>query len=193
MCFLTEDHLQLCMTTSFLKFHRNAQFHKSVKSWIRLLHIHHAAYQQWQLGTCIAGLHMYYCIHWKASEWRSFLVFYSVACFKHVMPATYYSHWLLLVFSLVHLHTDKHRNATKTGSLFWKENIPLPINAGTSSGSSDFSAEFPPTTVWLAKNSLVNMPCKMSAAILLAHCVRWSAACTTDLNNCKQRQLIALS
>ena len=113
MCFLTEDHLQLCMTTSFLKFHRNAQFHKSVKSWIRLLHIHHTAYQQWQLGTCIAGLHMYYCIHWKASEWRSFLVFYSVACFKHVMPATYYSHWLLLVFSLDHLHTDKHRNATK--------------------------------------------------------------------------------
>jgi hypothetical protein len=38
--------------------------------------------------------------HWKASEWRSFLLFYSVVALKPVMPSQFYTHWLLLVYSV---------------------------------------------------------------------------------------------
>lgn len=35
--------------------------------------------------------------YWKASEWRCFLLFYSVVVFKKLMKAKYFHHWLLLV------------------------------------------------------------------------------------------------
>ncbi len=37
---------------------------------------------------------------WKASEWRSFLLFYSFVTFAHVMPNNYFHHFLLLVFGI---------------------------------------------------------------------------------------------
>ena len=45
--------------------------------------------------------------HWKASEWRSFLLFYSVVALKPVMPSQFYTHWLLLVYSVYTL-MSKH-------------------------------------------------------------------------------------
>jgi len=35
--------------------------------------------------------------YWKASEWRCFLLFYSVVVFKKLMRTKYFQHWLLLV------------------------------------------------------------------------------------------------
>jgi len=36
---------------------------------------------------------------WKASEWRSFLLFYSIVCIRGHLPTEHYSHWLLLVYA----------------------------------------------------------------------------------------------
>ena len=41
--------------------------------------------------------------YWKASEWRSFLLFYSVVALKPVMPQQLYNHWLLLAFAIYSL------------------------------------------------------------------------------------------
>jgi hypothetical protein len=38
--------------------------------------------------------------YWKASEWRNFLLFYSVVCIKHFLPKQFLQHWFLLVFSI---------------------------------------------------------------------------------------------
>jgi len=38
--------------------------------------------------------------YWKASEWKAFLLSYSIVCLKPVMPNALYRHWLLLVYSV---------------------------------------------------------------------------------------------
>ena len=43
---------------------------------------------------------------WKASEWRSFLLFYSPVFLKDLLPAVYYNHWLLLSFAVYTLLQD---------------------------------------------------------------------------------------
>ena len=37
---------------------------------------------------------------WKASEWKSFLLYYLLICFKNFLPLRYMKHWLLLVYSI---------------------------------------------------------------------------------------------
>lgn len=37
---------------------------------------------------------------WKASEWRSFLIYYSLTCMEGILPLTYYHHWSLLISSI---------------------------------------------------------------------------------------------
>jgi len=37
---------------------------------------------------------------WKGSEWRSFLLYYSVLVLRGILPAKYLNHWFLLVFSI---------------------------------------------------------------------------------------------
>ena len=41
--------------------------------------------------------------YWKASEWRSFLLFYSPVLLKSVLPKKFFKHWCLLVFSIFYL------------------------------------------------------------------------------------------
>ena len=38
--------------------------------------------------------------YWKAAEWRSFLLLYSHLVLKDILPASYFKHWMLLVFAL---------------------------------------------------------------------------------------------
>ena len=40
---------------------------------------------------------------WKATEWRSFLLFYSPVILSAFLPKPYYHHWLLLVFACTNL------------------------------------------------------------------------------------------
>jgi len=42
--------------------------------------------------------------YWKASEWRAFLLLYSVVILKGVLPDRYYNHWILLVYSVYSMH-----------------------------------------------------------------------------------------
>ncbi|XP_043270733.1 uncharacterized protein [Venturia canescens] len=37
---------------------------------------------------------------WKANEWRNFILYYFIPCFKDILPLAYLKHWLLLVSSL---------------------------------------------------------------------------------------------
>lgn len=37
---------------------------------------------------------------WKANEWRNFILYYFLPCFKGILPLVYLKHWLLLVTSL---------------------------------------------------------------------------------------------
>ncbi|XP_071639254.1 uncharacterized protein [Temnothorax longispinosus] len=37
---------------------------------------------------------------WKASEWKHFLLYYSLICLQNVMPLQYVKHWFLFVFSM---------------------------------------------------------------------------------------------
>ena len=46
---------------------------------------------------------------WKASEWRTFLLFYSIVALKSFMAAKFYNHWLLLSFAIYHLMTKPVR------------------------------------------------------------------------------------
>ena len=40
---------------------------------------------------------------WKASEWRSFLLFYSPVCLKRTLLKRFFDHWCLLVFAIYQL------------------------------------------------------------------------------------------
>lgn len=44
---------------------------------------------------------------WKASEWKNFLLYYSLVCFKDLLPPQYFKHWFLLVFSIYTFLQDK--------------------------------------------------------------------------------------
>jgi len=48
--------------------------------------------------------------YWKASEWRAFLLFYSVVIFAKVMQRRYYNHWLCLVCGMLLLLSPKVTN-----------------------------------------------------------------------------------
>ncbi|XP_029176567.1 uncharacterized protein LOC114944694 isoform X2 [Nylanderia fulva] len=37
---------------------------------------------------------------WKANEWKSFLLYYSLICLIDIMPRKYVKHWLLFVYSI---------------------------------------------------------------------------------------------
>lgn len=37
---------------------------------------------------------------WKGSEWKNYLLYYSIICLKNKMPERYVKHWFLLVFSM---------------------------------------------------------------------------------------------
>lgn len=37
---------------------------------------------------------------WKANEWKSFLLYYSLICLNDIMPRKYIKHWLLFVYSI---------------------------------------------------------------------------------------------
>ena len=49
--------------------------------------------------------------YWKASEWRSFLLFYSPVILSSFIPKNYYQHWLLLVFACYNLLQCEHITA----------------------------------------------------------------------------------
>jgi len=42
--------------------------------------------------------------YWKASEWRAFLLLYSVVILRGVLPERHYNHWILLVYSVYSMH-----------------------------------------------------------------------------------------
>ncbi|XP_077988120.1 uncharacterized protein LOC144442615 [Glandiceps talaboti] len=44
--------------------------------------------------------------YWKGSEWRAFLLFYSLVVLKGILPVVYLNHWFLLVFT-IHCLLDK--------------------------------------------------------------------------------------
>ena len=74
--------------------------------------------RKFYVGTCITRIDAVLCAirppseikrlprsiklrkYWKAAEWRSFLLLYSPVLLKHLLPAEYYKHWLLLVFAI---------------------------------------------------------------------------------------------
>lgn len=37
---------------------------------------------------------------WKASEWKNFLLYYSLVCLKNILPNKFFKHWFLLVYSM---------------------------------------------------------------------------------------------
>ncbi|XP_039302129.1 uncharacterized protein LOC120357009 [Solenopsis invicta] len=37
---------------------------------------------------------------WKASEWKHFLLYYSLTCLQNVLPLQYVKHWFLFIFSM---------------------------------------------------------------------------------------------
>lgn len=47
---------------------------------------------------------------WKASEFRNFLIYYSLPCLKDVLPSLYHKHWSLLVYSIYVFNNDKISN-----------------------------------------------------------------------------------
>lgn len=46
---------------------------------------------------------------WKASEWRSFLLFYGLAVLNGILPRKYWNHLFLLVFAVYHLLQERIR------------------------------------------------------------------------------------
>jgi len=47
--------------------------------------------------------------YWKASEWRSFLLFYSPVVLKSCFPREYFRHWYLLVFFYISSNYDTNK------------------------------------------------------------------------------------
>lgn len=44
---------------------------------------------------------------WKATEFKSFLFYYSMICLKGVLPGVFYRHWSLLVYAMIVFCSDK--------------------------------------------------------------------------------------
>lgn len=44
---------------------------------------------------------------WKASEFKNFLLYYSMPCLKNLLPTRFYNHWPLLVFAMYIFLSDK--------------------------------------------------------------------------------------
>lgn len=44
---------------------------------------------------------------WKASEWKNYLLYYSIPCMTNLMPSKYIKHWFLLTFSISIFLKDK--------------------------------------------------------------------------------------
>ena len=44
---------------------------------------------------------------WKASEYRNFLLYYSMPTLKNILPDIYYKHWSLLVYAITIFNGDK--------------------------------------------------------------------------------------
>ena len=79
--------------------------------------------------------------HWKASEWRSFLLYYSVFVLQGILPAKFLDHWFLLVFSahtllqneVLQENIDKAELALKkfvllTALLYGKEHVSFNVH-----------------------------------------------------------------
>lgn len=45
--------------------------------------------------------------HWKATEWKNYLLYYSLLCLMNNMPLKYIKHWFLLVYSMQIFLQDK--------------------------------------------------------------------------------------
>ena len=45
--------------------------------------------------------------HWKASEWKKYLLYYSLLCLMNILPLKYVKHWFLLVYSMQIFIGDK--------------------------------------------------------------------------------------
>jgi hypothetical protein len=78
---------------------------------------------------------------WKASEWRSFLLFYSPVYLMNLMPRPFYNHWLLLSFSVYTLLQSKitrenilyaeialHKFVSQVGSLYGKQFVSYNVH-----------------------------------------------------------------
>lgn len=55
---------------------------------------------------------------WKASEFKNFLIYYSLPCLKDLLPSVFYKHWFLLVYAIYVFDSDKitteaYENATR--------------------------------------------------------------------------------
>lgn len=55
---------------------------------------------------------------WKASEFKNFLIYYSLPCLKDLLPSVFYKHWFLLVYAINIFDSDKietqaYENATR--------------------------------------------------------------------------------
>lgn len=55
---------------------------------------------------------------WKASEFKNFLIYYSLPCLKNLLPSVFYKHWSLLVYAIYVFDSDKieteaYKNATR--------------------------------------------------------------------------------
>ena len=53
-------------------------------------------------------------VHWKGSEWRSWLLYYSLIVVKGILPSRFLAHWMLLVDSVYTLSKDKISQADFT-------------------------------------------------------------------------------
>lgn len=52
--------------------------------------------------------------HWKGSEWRSWLLYYSLIVLKGILPSRFLTHWMLLVDSIYTLSKEKITQADFT-------------------------------------------------------------------------------
>lgn len=55
---------------------------------------------------------------WKATEWKTFLLYCSLACFKELLPKKYYEHWFLFAYSIhifmkIKIEEDEFKAASK--------------------------------------------------------------------------------
>lgn len=60
---------------------------------------------------------------WKASEFKNFLIYYSLPCLKDLLPSVFYKHWFLLVYAINVFDSDKidtkaYENATNAITKF---------------------------------------------------------------------------
>ena len=96
---VTELHLTLLMTNTNEAYYIGSPANKYLLNE-RLLSI--------KPPSCIARLPraIEERKQWKASQWLSWLIFYSLICFQGILPKKYYDHWALFVSAMDTLLQD---------------------------------------------------------------------------------------